>query len=352
MTKENTLKDLFGLNIEETQLLYSIQYYICIKSSESLKKEQNEAKEWISEWKKGINNALRVMASDCEETYKVLDFFEAMNLARRLKSTAKLKTSLYMIILEACLFKPYYPIFVTDSNDEYIQKQIKEKNKNIGKISFNEKISIEACKEFCKYMDLDEKMVETFLKRYDSAIKSIRGYWTKVLIGAALGLILLAGVAAFFATTIGAALVSGTGLTGAAASSAGLALLGGGAIAVGGFGVAGGIAVVVGGGAVLGGIVGSSTTMLFIASPDIALSQAAKLEVVLKEIILGQMKDIKLAQEVLKKQGDYIIELRKKLQEEELKNQKNKETIKNLEKAIKYLEEELKNNRNFVGGLK
>lgn len=348
MTQENNLNDLFGLNIEETQLLYSIQYYICIKSLVDLKKKQNEAKEWIGEWKKGINNALKVMAPDCKETYKVLDFFEAMNLAKRLKRTTKLKTSLYMIILEACLFKPYYPIFVTDSNDEKIQKEFEKKNKSIGEISFNEKISVEACKEFCKYMDLDEKTVDTFIKSYEKAIDSITKFWTKVLIGAGVGVFLLAVAAAAMATAIGAALVTGTGLTGAAASSAGLALLGGGAIAVGGFGVAGGIAVVVGGGAVLGGMVGGGAAMLFMASPDIALSQAAKLEVVLKEIILGLRKDIELAQEILKKQGECIIELRKRLQEEELKNKKNKDAIKNLKKAIEYLEEALKDNRKFV----
>ena len=348
MTQENTVQDIFGLTIEETQLLYSIEYQICIKSLADAKKKRIEATEWLAEWEKGINNVLKLMTPKDEGTYKVLDNYEAMNLARRLKSTTKLKASLYVIILEACLFKPYYPIFVTDSNDEKIQKQYEKKNKDIGEITFDEKVGIEVCKEFCKYMDLDEKVVETFIKSYNKAIDSITKFWTKVLIGTGLGILVFAIAAAVWATTIGAALVAGTGLTGAAASSAGLALLGGGAIAVGGFGMAGGIAVVVGGGAVLGGVMGGSTAMLFMASPDIALSQAAKLEVVLKEIILGQMKDIKLAQEILKKQGECIIELRKKLQAEELKNKKNEEAIKNLKKAIEYLEEAFKDNKKFV----
>lgn len=65
---------------------------------------------------------------------------------------------------------------------------------------------------------------------------------------------------------IGSLSVAGAGYTGAAASSYGLALLGGGSIAAGGLGMAGGTAVVAAVGGALGGALGSSVTTAYIGA--------------------------------------------------------------------------------------
>ncbi|PQP14020.1 hypothetical protein [Rhodococcus opacus] len=78
-------------------------------------------------------------------------------------------------------------------------------------------------------------------------------HWGKVAVIGAAGLAAGVATGGWAAPMIGAAIGSAAGLTGAAATSAGLATLGGGAIAAGGFGVAGGTALVTG----LGGIAGA-----------------------------------------------------------------------------------------------
>ncbi|OZC48468.1 DUF726 domain-containing protein [Rhodococcus sp. RS1C4] len=65
---------------------------------------------------------------------------------------------------------------------------------------------------------------------------------------------------------IGSLSIAGGGYTGAAATSYGLALLGGGSIAAGGLGMAGGTAVVAAVGGALGGALGSSVTTAYIGA--------------------------------------------------------------------------------------
>ena len=72
------------------------------------------------------------------------------------------------------------------------------------------------------------------------------------------GLVAAPLIGGFIGTTIG-------GYTGAAATSYGLALLGGGSVAAGGFGMAGGTAVVAAVGASLGGVVGAGLTNAYVS---------------------------------------------------------------------------------------
>jgi pimeloyl-ACP methyl ester carboxylesterase len=89
---------------------------------------------------------------------------------------------------------------------------------------------------------------------------------TKVAGGTVGAAIVIAPMAFFAAPVVGAALggsALGGGLTGAAATSHGLAMLGGGAVATGGLGMAGGTAVVTATGAALGGALGASTVAAY-----------------------------------------------------------------------------------------
>ena len=92
---------------------------------------------------------------------------------------------------------------------------------------------------------------------------------TKVA-GGGLGAALVLAPAAFFAApVVGAALGSsalGGGLTGAAATSHGLAMLGGGSIAAGGLGMAGGTVVVTATGSAVGGLLGGNLASAYASS--------------------------------------------------------------------------------------
>ncbi|HET7690506.1 MAG TPA: DUF726 domain-containing protein [Nocardioidaceae bacterium] len=92
---------------------------------------------------------------------------------------------------------------------------------------------------------------------------------TKVTGGTIGAAIVIAPAAFFAAPVVGAALggsALGGGLTGAAATSHGLAMIGGGSIAAGGLGMAGGTAVVTATGSALGGILGATATSAYVSS--------------------------------------------------------------------------------------
>lgn len=92
---------------------------------------------------------------------------------------------------------------------------------------------------------------------------------TKVAGGSIAAAVVIAPVAFFAAPAVGAALGSsmlGGSLTGAAATSHGLAMLGGGAIATGGLGMAGGTAVVTATGTALGGALGAVTATSYVGT--------------------------------------------------------------------------------------
>jgi hypothetical protein len=92
---------------------------------------------------------------------------------------------------------------------------------------------------------------------------------TKVTGGTLGAAVVIAPAALFAAPVVGAALggsALGGGLTGAAATSHGLAMLGGGSIAAGGLGMAGGTAVVTATGSALGGILGATASSAYVSS--------------------------------------------------------------------------------------
>lgn len=98
---------------------------------------------------------------------------------------------------------------------------------------------------------------------------------------------------------VGAAVGGASGLSGAAATSAGLAVLGGGSIAAGGFGTAGGTALLTGIGAVGGGgaaAIGSLATRWTAAQ---VVVEAIKLDVVTRLVILDAEGDDELARRVV-----------------------------------------------------
>lgn len=95
---------------------------------------------------------------------------------------------------------------------------------------------------------------------------------TQVVGGAVTGALIVSPAAFLAAPAIGGAIGTWTGLSGAAATSHGLALLGGGAVSAGGFGIAGGTAVVAAVGAALGTAKGASVTTAYVSSdPSFAI---------------------------------------------------------------------------------
>ena len=78
------------------------------------------------------------------------------------------------------------------------------------------------------------------------------------------------------------------------------------------------------------------------------LTQAAKLQVVLKEIILNAQKDIIFAQEVLETYKSNITNLSTHIKEQQLHKDKDHKTIKDMEKSLSYMEKAFKDMELFL----
>ena len=87
----------------------------------------------------------------------------------------------------------------------------------------------------------------------------------------------------------------------------------------------------------IGGSTGVGIGTLLASPSELVLTELAKMEVVLKEIILGIQHDTKMMQEIIMKLNDNLNEMRKEVARLNIENKKNKEKIKNLEESIEYL---------------
>ena len=317
----------FGLTPEQTGLLFSLQYKII---EDQVKQETNDEKKkkkqaWMYRWLHQTSLYLNeVLKSSCTV---LTDIFSMSRLYVKINEENKSNTWKYLILLECSLYEPFYPLGNSDE-DKAMAKGIKRDKECLKK----------TLAEIAKLLEIDSKYVDIFRKKYRSAIKRLSNYYSKLAWTISGVAIVTALAAIFFQPALVAVLAKG-GLSGAAASSSVMAMLGGGAVASGGLGIVGGWAVLVGGGFLLGGGIGAGT-FISIASnaPDFVLSQAARLEVVLKEIIMGMQNDIKTFQAILLKQQEQIAKIKVELIRLQQDQKKHKEEIKNLKKSIEYLE--------------
>jgi len=322
--------DMFGLTKGETCLLFSLQSNLI---SEDILVEKNAEKrakkqQWHAEWKKNVEERLNEIQRGEEKEYSILFYPYTLELpAKTVMDKANSPITKYLILLELATFIPYYS-FKPEHKEKYKGLKLnKDKNTNNIKI-------------LATYLGLSASDVDKFINCYKKAIKGINGDRLPYILGGALILaILAAATIPMIAPSFAAA-----GLHGAAAYAAGLAALGGGAVAAGGFGMAGGMVVIVGGGALLGGTAGREIGAILASAPDFALMQAAKLEVIFKEVILFSEKDVRIGQEILKKQRATIMELENQLSVMKLKAESRKDEIESMKKAIKYLREALERN--------
>ena len=332
----------FGLTFDQTLLLFSLEREIVkadiIHSQADGKHDVAVRKqEWLNSWDSHINDFLNNLNEDIEQQ-KSLDIAKIDSKAmyekiRQEETTNKIKAWRYLILLECTLFTPYFPFDISSEKEDSAIDKVK---KLFDKMSLNKDSQKTSLVLIASLLGIATKYVDIFRKRYEEAIKSLSGFWKKVLIFGGIGMIVALTVVAVFLTPIAVAFAA-PGLYGAAAFSAGMAALGGGAIAAGGFGMAGGFAVLVGGAIVLGGSTGAGIGTLASSSPQLVLTELAKVEVVLREIILGIQRDTKLLQDIILQVNKNMSEMQTELAKLKFEEKKNKEKIKNLEDAIEYM---------------
>jgi len=162
--------------------------------------------------------------------------------------------------------------------------------------------------------------------------------WGKIGLFAVTGTVVLAAGGWIAAPAIGTALGSAAGLSGAAATAHGLALLGGGSLAMGGAGMAGGAMAVTGfsafaGCAALGG--GSLLVQLGAANAQLEL---VKLQTTFKVVILGTQTQLAKTQKIIARLTEELAELATQLRAERELNESNSARLEELEATVRALE--------------
>lgn len=189
---------------------------------------------------------------------------------------------------------------------------------------------------------LDESDVQRIRRTQQEALRVHRHIdWARIALYGLGGLVLLGAGGWLVAPIVGGAIGVATGLSGAAATAHGLAILGGGSLALGGAGMAGGMWLATGAGAAIGVLATGGSTFLLQLGAATARIELIKLQVSYKEVILGTQMELKKAQEVivsLTQQRDEIIQ---QIEQERRLNEANSARLKDMEETLEALEDSL-----------
>ena len=324
------LNSYISLNDPETRILYSLKLHMIEEDIQctKLSADQQLKNEWKKQWMEVSKNSLhmaKLYEPNIQKVYQAL--------ITHAENTIDNRTWLYNIVLELCLFSPYYQI----DEDEKKYKKLKLVNKNLDYMK----------NYFCegqKYVSFKE------IKQFESLYKHYHGYIENKnlkMAGAAGAVVAVgAGVGAgamLFAPQIAVALFGGAfpGLHGAALVNAALAAAGGGSLVAGGFGMAGGSVIIAGGGALLGMSTASVATMGLLSSPNFVQTDDAKLLAKCNYVLLNQMHKIDVVVAIQRMTEESLNDSKtqlKVLESAEDKSDECKKTIAALKKSVKYME--------------
>ncbi|MDO4633911.1 MAG: hypothetical protein Q4B01_08660 [Eubacteriales bacterium] len=363
MGKDMELEKL-GLNLEQTEILYNIEYYKTrydarkTKSIINTKQIQRLKLEWAEEWKGFISDGF---SSFTQIEGAEIHWYSTDELMKKIEENDPDQPWYRLVLLEAMLFVPYFPINIT--KDRGVDRKYKELQNPIN--GYKTSIGDECLERFYTGRYCPKGYIRRLRKCYNSVQNELnevlKTVITSLTITAVISIAVVA-TAGVLAAQIAVALVgtSFSGLSGAALTSACLAYLGGGAIAAGGAGMQGGIIAIVGGGAALGlGVgagVGGAVGAVSLSGKKETIRQSAKLMVAVREIFLNDEHDVAYSNSILEKYVQNITEIEKGLIELRLKadiagkeeKKKLKDQIKNAEESVEAMKMARKSLAKFV----
>ena len=367
--------DKFGLSLEQTEILYNLEYYKTLNDIESTNipitgesiKELKTA--WLREWSKfisaGFENFTQIPGAQ-------IHWYSMDKLHQRIAEQNPNEPWYRLVLLEAMLFEPYYPLGMEkdkNGNDVPCKKYKHLTNPIIGfkKGEGDSFLNKQFTGKYCE-RGYVKRLRKSYEKRMNELNEVLKTVITSLSITAIIAIVTVVTAGAL-AGPIAVALVGSNfaGLSGAALTSACLAYLGGGAIAAGGAGMLGGTIAIVGGGAALGiGVgagVGSAVGSAGLLGKKNTIMQSAKLLTSVREIFLNDEHDIEFSNSVYEQYLQNITEIEKELVELRLKkdvaNGKEKkaisETIKKAEESVEAMKvarkSMLRYNSSFAEGL-
>lgn len=354
-TKEGSKMNPLGLNMEQTEILYNIEYYKVLNDieytnipigKENIKKLKNE---WLQEWKKNISDGFE---SFTQVFGAKIHWYSMEELQERIYTLNPSKTWYRLIFLEALLFEPYYTLRIEKDrkgNDIPSQKY-KDLNNFIN--GFKKSEGERFLNNYFTGKYCEQGYVTRLQNNYNTHMKELEGFYNRVISFLSITAIIAVSITmmtAYAPGTIAVFLVGSefAGLHGAALTSACLAYMGGGAIAAGGSGIVGGTVTIVGGGAVLGlglgSAVGGTVNSIGVLDKKNIILKTSKLLTSMNEIFLKDEHNIDFVKEVYEQYLNNITEIEYELVKLKLKRDVLKGNEKKLvEKSIKNAEESVK----------
>ena len=360
--------DKLGLTIDQTEILYNLEFYKTLNDIRATKLLINNEgikrlkQDWLDEWKeyisKGYSSFLQIEGAE-------LHWYTEQELIQKIEESEPQNTWFSLVLLEAMLFEPFYPLGIEKDKkgNDVPSKKYKDLQNPINgyrKSSGDDFIDCFFAGDYYK-----KGYIKRLRKCYSKVVLEMKEVLKGILIGGAI----TAGIAIITIATAGAlapaiavALVGSNfaGLSGAALTSACLAYLGGGAIAIGGAGMAGGTIAIVGGGAVLGigaGLgVGGAVGAAGLLGKQNTILQSAKLLVSVREIFLNDEHDVEYSNSIYEQYVQNIMDIEKgvvelKLQADVAVGNEKKELkvrIKNAEESVEAMKIARKNLRKFM----
>lgn len=346
--------DKLGLTIEQTEFLYNLEYYKTLNDIETTKQLINKdgiknlKNEWLDEWKTFITEGF---ASFLGIEGANLHWYSKQELIKKIEENEPQKTWFRLVLLEAMLFEPYYPLGLEQDKKGNSIPSKKYHLLQIPTCGYSKNNGDAYLDSYFSGNYYHQGYIKRLRKCYDKVIFEMKEVLKGLLIGGTItaGItIVTIATAGALAGSIAVALVGSNfaGLSGAALTSACLAYLGGGAIAAGGAGMLGGTAVIVGGGAALGlgaGLgVGGAVGAAGLIGKQNTILQSAKLLVSVREIFLNDEHDKEYSDTVyeqyiqtIKNIENGLTELRLKADDASGKEKKElKRQIKNAEESV------------------
>ena len=360
--------DKFGLNVDQTEILYNLEYYKTLNDIRAtILPINNEGvkllkQDWLDEWKeyisKGFSSFLQIEGAE-------LHWYTEQELIHKIEENEPQNTWFRLVLLETMLFEPYYPLKL--EKDKKGNDIPSNKYKNLQNIinGYKKGIGDNYIDSFFSGSYYSKGYIKRLRKCYDKTLRELnevlKTVITSLSVTAIIAIVTIATAGAL-APTIAVALVGSNfaGLSGAALTGACLAYLGGGAVAIGGAGMAGGTIAIVGGGAVLGlGVgagVGGAIGAVGLVGKQSAILQSAKLLVSVKEIFLNDEHDTVYSNSIYEKYVQNVMEIEKGIVELRLqadvatgKEKKElKDKIKKAEESVEAMKIARKDLRKFI----
>lgn len=259
---------------------------------------------------------------------RVLDADELGSALRRCSS----KIQGGVVLIELLGFTPYVPLGPIGEAER----------KKLSACKLDERVQERILHEVARALGFPKEFVQQLRDALRRTRRDLQGGRARAAALVAGGIALGAGALALSATGVGALIGAGMGLKGAAAVAAGLAFLGGGSVAAGGFGMAGGMAVLVLGGGTVGAAAGLGADQVVQAlTKEATVNEAAKLRVLMDEVLVHHHRDVRLHQEVLRQQRQAIVTLQAEVDAKEVELAKLRAARERYTERIAFVEKRL-----------